>query len=120
MTSTDTQAAQLTHPRAFDYDVVIVGGGPAGLCAALYAARAKLSTLVIDKLIPGGQILNTHLVEDYPGFESILGPELAEKMQKHAEKFGAEIVMDEVTGIHSEGPDGRVKVVQTLEREYRA
>jgi thioredoxin reductase (NADPH) len=120
MGASENVAAELAHPRTFDYDVVIVGGGPAGLCAALYAARAKLSTLVIDKLIPGGQILNTELVEDYPGFESILGPELADKMQKHAEKFGAQIVMDEVTGIRSEGPDGRVKVVQTAEREYRA
>ena len=120
MSSSDQAVAELSHPRAFDYDVVIVGGGPAGLCAALYAARAKLSTLVIDKLIPGGQILNTHLVEDYPGFESILGPELAEKMQKHAEKFGAEIIMDEVESVRSDGPDGRVKVVKTAEREYRA
>jgi thioredoxin reductase (NADPH) len=110
----------LTHPRTFDYDVVIVGAGPAGLCAGLYTARAKLSTLIIDKLIPGGQILNTHLVEDYPGFESILGPDLAAKMQAHAEKFGAEIIMDEVAEIRSVGPDGRVKVVKTAEREYRA
>ncbi|MGH2369159.1 MAG: NAD(P)/FAD-dependent oxidoreductase, partial [Chloroflexota bacterium] len=66
------------------------------------------------------QILNTELVEDYPGFESILGPDLAAKMQAHAEKFGAEIIMDEVVDIRSEGPGNRVKVVQTLEREYRA
>ena len=121
MTTTDEQKAQeLTHPRTFDYDVLIVGAGPAGLCAGLYTGRAKLSTLIIDKLIPGGQILNTHLIDDYPGFESIEGPELAAKMQAHAEKFGAQVIMDEVVSIRSEGPDGRVKVVQTAEREYRA
>ncbi len=104
----------------FDHDVIIVGAGPAGLCAALYTARAKLDTLVIDKLIPGGQILNTELIEDYPGFESILGPELAEKMRAHAERFGAKIIMDEVLEVRSTGPGGRVKLVKTLDREYRA
>lgn len=106
--------------ETFDYDVVIVGAGPAGLCAGLYTARAKLTTLIIEKLVPGGQILNTELVEDYPGFESILGPDLAARMEAHAVKFGAQIIMDTVEEVRSEGPGGRVKVVKTTEREYRA
>ena len=74
------------------WDVLIIGGGPAGLAAALYAARALRSTLVLEKEMPGGQIATTSEVEDYPGIEMTTGPELSMLLMQHAEKFGA--VMD--------------------------
>src|ERR1041385_4931338 len=74
----------------YHYDVVIIGAGPAGLCAGLYAGRAMLNAVVLEKGAPGGELRNTELVEDYPGFERVLGYELAEKFETHAKKFGAE------------------------------
>ncbi|PYV14420.1 MAG: thioredoxin-disulfide reductase, partial [Acidobacteria bacterium] len=81
------------------WDVVIIGAGPAGLCAGLYCGRAKLKTLVLDKLAPGGALLVTDLVEDYPGFDRISGAELAERMEAQARKFGAEFRLAEVKHI---------------------
>lgn len=80
------------------YDVIIIGAGPAGMTAALYASRSNLSVLMIERGAPGGQMNNTAEIENYPGFDSIMGPELAYKMYGSVEKFGTEnaygIVMD--------------------------
>jgi thioredoxin reductase (NADPH) len=74
-----------------NYDVVIVGGGPAGLAAGLYTARMNLKAVLVDRGALGGQLLNTELIEDYPGIETILGSDLATKMGDHARKFGLEV-----------------------------
>src|SRR3954471_9891846 len=74
----------------YNYDVVIVGAGPAGMCAGMYAGRSMLRAVVLERGFPGGELLNTELIEDYPGFETILGHELAQKFADHAAKFGAE------------------------------
>ncbi|OCS87195.1 thioredoxin-disulfide reductase [Caryophanon tenue] len=81
------------------YDVVIIGAGPAGMTAAVYTSRGNLSTLMIERGIPGGQMASTEEVENYPGFETILGPELSTKMFDHAKKFGAEYAYGDVTEI---------------------
>lgn len=91
-------------------DVVIVGGGPAGLTAGIYASRGQLDTLILEKGLPGGQIAQTEDVENYPGFpEAISGPELSQRMVQQAEKFGARILMEEVTSL-AKRPDGRFQV----------
>jgi thioredoxin reductase (NADPH) len=102
-----------------EYDVIIVGAGPAGLCAALYAGRGMLRALTIERGAPGGELLNTDLIEDYIGFESIKGWELAQKMTEHARKFGAEIVTDTVERIHKE-PDGWFDVSTARGETYRS
>ncbi|WP_045234570.1 thioredoxin-disulfide reductase [Deinococcus pimensis] len=86
------------------YDVVIVGGGPAGLTSAIYTGRANLRTLVLEKGQPGGQIAQTEEVENYPGFpDPISGMELSQRMVQQAEKFGARLEMDEVETITRQG-----------------
>src|SRR6267143_407328 len=85
-------------------DLIIIGGGPAGLTAGLYAARANMKTVLLDSKDVGGEILNTNLIEDYPGFESVTGAELAKKMADHALKFGLKIeTYKPVKEIRSEG-----------------
>lgn len=83
-------------------DILIVGGGPAGLTAGLYGARARMSTLIIERGMPGGQLLNTLEVEDYPGFRTIGGFDLAQKMADHAVDFGCEVAMETVTRVRRE------------------
>ena len=74
---------------SWDYDLIIIGGGPAGLTAGIYAGRARLCALLLEKLIHGGQMMTTDLVENYPGFpEGITGFELSDRMRKQAERFG--------------------------------
>jgi thioredoxin reductase (NADPH) len=74
-----------------NYDVIIIGAGPAGLAAALYTARDRLKTVILEKFMPGGQIINTDRIENYPGIERIDGAGLIQRMQKQAQTFGAEI-----------------------------
>ena len=98
-------------------DVIIVGAGPAGLCAALYAGRGMLTNIVLERGIPGGELLNTEKIEDYPGFTSILGPDLAAKMTEHAQAFGADIRQENVEGIYRLD-DGTFKVTASSGQEF--
>ncbi len=97
---------------AENYDLVIVGGGPAGLAAGLYAARMELKAVVLERGPIGGQLNNTELIEDYPGIESILGGELAQKMGEHARHFGLEIREFESVAENGIALDGDDKVVR--------
>ena len=99
------------------YDVIIVGAGPAGLAAGLYAGRMELKALALEMKAPGGELLNTLDIEDYPGFEHITGQELSDKMEAHARKFGLEIEYDQVKEIWKDGDD--IVVSTELEKEYR-
>lgn len=99
------------------YDVLIIGAGPAGMTAAVYTSRANLSTLMLERGIPGGQMANTEEIENYPGFDHILGPDLSTKMFEHAKKFGAEYAYGDVTEII----DGdEFKTVKAGSKEYKA
>lgn len=100
------------------YDTIIIGGGPGGYTAALYAARAGLDTLVIEKLSAGGQMALTTQIDNYPGFEAgIDGFTLGEKMQQGAERFGAKTEIAEVDGVHL---SGLIKTVHTSEGIFEA
>ena len=100
------------------YDVVVIGGGPGGYCAALYAARANLSTLVIEKFAPGGQMATTEIVENYPGFvDGINGFELGMQMKKGAERFGVKTKLAEVKSVEL---DKNPKLIHTAKDTFEA
>jgi len=97
-------------------DVIIVGGGLAGLTAGLYTNRGGLSTLLFERMFTGGQASTTSMIENYPGFdEPISGPDFAMKIENHARKFGLEILYDEITGLDL---DGKIKKVMTEKQTY--
>ncbi len=105
--------------KTISTDVVIIGGGPAGLTAGIYAGRGQLDTIILEKGLPGGQIAQTEEVENYPGFdEAVTGPELSQRMVRQAEKFGARILMEEVEGVSGNADDGFL--VRGYEADYRA
>ncbi len=100
------------------YDLIIVGGGPAGLTAAIYAGRAKLKTLLLDKKTPGGQLNDTTEVENFPGFpEPIMGPELMQRMVQQAQRFDVEIKIEEAQDLIISGAK---RIVKTDQGHYEA
>lgn len=99
------------------FDVIIVGGGPAGLTSAIYTSRAGLSTLVVEQMSLGGQAALTYQIDNYPGFKNISGAELASDFEAHVRDAGAKVVMEEVTGLRL---DGECKTVTTPSGQYEA
>ena len=102
-----------------EYEVVIVGAGPAGMCAALYTGRSMLRTVVLERGMPGGELLNTEKVDDWIGEKSILGWELAKKFEEHSRMFGAEFVTANVTTVRRLG-DGTFETITDSGEVYRS
>ncbi len=101
-----------------EYDLVIIGGGPAGLTAGLYAARARLNAILIEKVVPGGQVVITDWIENYPGFpEGLSGPDLVEKLTKQVNRFGLKIESNEVVAVDLARP---VKTLTLSDRSITA
>lgn len=98
------------------YDVIIAGAGPAGMTAAVYASRANMDTLMIERGIPGGQMADTEDIENYPGFDNVLGTDLSNKMFEHAKKFGAEYAYGDIKEVEDRGD---YKLVKTSNKEFK-
>lgn len=105
--------------RSEELDVIIVGGGPAGLCAAMYSGRGLLRSVLLERGVPGGELLNTEWIDDYPGFEHVLGRQLADLMTAHAVKFGADIRQETVEAIVRRD-DGIFEVATAVGKVYEA
>lgn len=106
--------------ETFQYDVIIIGGGPAGMTAGMYAGRSMLKAAVIERSpVPGGELHNTEIIEDYPGFEHINGWELAKKFEDHARKFGAEFITDTILTLRK-FEDGTFEATSESGNIYRA
>lgn len=99
------------------YDVIIAGAGPAGMTSAVYTSRARMKTLMVEKDLPGGQMTKTEEIENYPGFEMILGPDLSNKMFEHSKKFGADYVRGDIKEIIDGYP---LKTVVIDDKEYKS
>jgi thioredoxin reductase (NADPH) len=101
--------------KKFDYDLVIIGGGPGGLTAGIYAARARLNVILIEKAVPGGQILVTDWIENYPGFpQGLCGAELVQKMTDQAEKFGLGIETNDVVSLDLAGTVKKIHLADKI------
>ena len=98
------------------YDMIIIGCGPAGMTAAVYARRSGLSVLLLEKAVVGGQVAMTYEVKNYPGFTDITGMELSQKMLEQVEYNGADVIYEEANKIIT---DGDIKIVRTYQNEYK-